>query len=102
MRTVSEDEWDLSGMRDRDRAQRLLNPPAAAQLILDLDCDAKVSAKACRCRWTWQAGEEMMRCHRAIVIIPISADTFDYLFNGRSGYRAQYYLSITEGTKFNR
>jgi hypothetical protein len=29
------------------------------------------------------------------------AETFDALFNGRSGYRAQYYLSCIEGIAFN-
>jgi hypothetical protein len=34
--------------------------------------------------------------------IPISEIIFDQLFNGRSGYRAQYYLSPSDGRIFNR
>jgi hypothetical protein len=36
-----------------------------------------------------------------LAIIPLCRDTFDALFNGRSGYRAQYYLSPAEGARFN-
>src|SRR5205814_8045501 len=32
---------------------------------------------------------------------PLEVETFDTLFNGRSGYRAQYYLSCIEGIAFN-
>jgi len=33
--------------------------------------------------------------------IPVEHDMFDLLFNGRSGYRAQYYLSANAGGLFN-
>jgi hypothetical protein len=50
----------------------------------------------------WQPGTEMVGCSRAIIVIPLKPDTFDDLINGRSGYRAQYYLSVEEGQRFNR
>jgi hypothetical protein len=34
--------------------------------------------------------------------IPLTVDTFDLLFNGRMGYRAQYYRSVEDGRVFNR
>jgi hypothetical protein len=34
--------------------------------------------------------------------IPVSADLFDAFFNGQSGYRAQYAISVAEGERFNR
>jgi hypothetical protein len=34
--------------------------------------------------------------------IPLAESTFDQFFNGRSGYRAQYYLSPEEGILYNR
>jgi hypothetical protein len=44
----------------------------------------------------------MVGCKSAIAVIPLSRITFDALFHGRSGYRAQYYLSAHEGSRFNR
>jgi hypothetical protein len=38
---------------------------------------------------------------RAVFSVRICRQTFDYLFNGRSGYRAQYYRSVDEGAAFN-
>jgi hypothetical protein len=46
-------------------------------------------------------GRDMVGCGRAIASFPLDAETFDTLFNGRSGYRAQYYLSCIEGIAFN-
>ena len=43
----------------------------------------------------------MVGCGRSIASFPLNRDTFDALFNGRSGYRAQYYLSCQEGVNFN-
>jgi hypothetical protein len=43
----------------------------------------------------------LVGCGRAIASFTLNAETFDALFNGRSGYRAQYYLSCQEGSNFN-
>lgn len=45
--------------------------------------------------------KEMAGCGRAIASYPLRSDTLDALFNGRSGYRAQYYLSCSEGIQFD-
>jgi hypothetical protein len=39
---------------------------------------------------------------RVVTQIPVEVAFFDELFNGRCGYRAQYYLSPEEGETFNR
>jgi hypothetical protein len=99
MRVADDVEWDLSRMHDRDRARRLLRSLLPEDLIDQVArevMDNKISIDATR---TWQAGIDMAGCSRAIVVIPLTADTFDDLINGRNGYRAQYYLSVEEGRR---
>ena len=97
MRAVDETEWDLSRMRDRDRAKRLLRAMQPEDLINRVSREAMDSETA----WRWQPGTDMIGCGRVIVVIPLPVDTFDDLINGRTGYRAQYYLSVLEGQHFN-
>ena len=102
LRIVNEVEWDLSGMRDRARAQRLLraiSPESIVDRVASEAIDPQLTSGA---SWRWQPGETMAGCSRAIAIIPLARDTFDDLINGRCGYRAQYYLSISDGQHFNR
>jgi len=100
---VDPDEWNLSGMmeKDRDRAARLLDPPSGEELIATVGAEAMEAAMEGRSSWGWQEGHVVAGCGRAIGWFPLCRDTFDALFNGRSGYRAQYYLSCHEGVDFN-
>lgn len=102
MKVVDEAEWDLSGMRDRDRAQRLLRPILPEAIIDRVASEAIDPQLTLGSSWRRQTGDVMVGCSRAIVVIPITRDTFDDLFNGRCGYRAQYYRSVAEGRHFNR
>jgi hypothetical protein len=102
MRMVEIAEWDLSGMLDRVRAHRLLNPPAAEELMEIVRREAAMANPQRDEFCTLRPGTSMAGCQRAIAVIQVSAETFDSLFNGRSGYRAQYYLSEEEGICFNR
>jgi hypothetical protein len=53
-------------------------------------------------RFCWQAGECMEGCFRVKVSVPCTSPTYDWLFNGPSGYRAHYYSSENEGEAFNQ
>jgi hypothetical protein len=101
MRMVDPAEWDLSDMIDRERAARLLDPLRGEDLIVSVAAEALDAAIQGRGSWSWQDGREMVGCGRAIASFPLNRDTFDALCNGRSGYRAQYYLSCQEGVNFN-
>jgi hypothetical protein len=101
MRMVNTAEWDLSGMLDRSRAARLMAPPSGEDLINIAATQARKAALQGQAYWRWQDGREMAGCGRAIASFPLDAESFDNLFNGRSGYRAQYYLSCIEGIAFN-
>lgn len=100
---VDSTEWGLDGMRDDRRREHLLNPPPAENLIALLTRDAMHSAERGNISPGFLPdGREMKGCFRATAAIPVCRETFDLLFNGRSGYRAQYYLSASLGGLFNR
>ena len=93
-------EWDLTSMRDTNRMRRLLHPP---------DCDFLVALVARHAQENggdvhlcWETAAEKTGYQRIIAQIPVRIETFDTLFNGRTGYHAQYYLSAEQGAKFNR
>jgi len=52
-------------------------------------------------RLRWKSSCDFPGYFRVIAVVPVSSSTFDQLFNGRSGYRAQYYLSPEEGVLYN-
>ena len=52
-------------------------------------------------RWDWCISRPEFG-GRVNATIPVSQVLFDQLFNGRSGYRAQYCLSVKEGRQYNR
>jgi hypothetical protein len=104
MRMVERAEWDLSRMPE-ERRNRLLDPPSPGELLLTVHREAMEATPEGRGLIEWQLGRDdgdMVGCGRAIVVLPLRPATFDALFNGRSGYRAQYYLSCAEGADFNR
>lgn len=102
LKIVDEAEWDLSGMVDPIRAQRLLRPISPEAIIDQIASEAIDPQLSPGASWQWQPGETMIGYSRAIVVIPLARDTFDDLINGRGGYRAQYYLSVSDGQHFNR
>lgn len=102
LRTVSEDEWQLSGVISSDRRERLLNPPAPDALLERVFAEAAQSCLRGEGTAAWEPSEERAGYHRIKAEVAIQETTFDQLFNGRSGYRAQYYLSPEEGILYNR
>ena len=98
---MDETEWNLSRMRDRVRAQRLLRAMRPEDLIDHVAHEAMDDKLSVGATWRWQSGTGMIGCGRAIVVIPVTEETFDDLINGRCGYRAQYYLSVEVGRQFN-
>jgi hypothetical protein len=102
MRMVCIDDWDLSGLPDLERRQRLLNPPRASDLVARLLEEALQAAASGQMPLERQEACEARGYFRLVAQVPVAKCTFDYLFNGRSGYRAQYYLSPEEGILYNR
>jgi hypothetical protein len=102
MRMVRRQEWDLSKLPDAARRQRLLCPPSAEWLLERLINEAAHAAEHGKISLNWQEACQKPGYFRLNARIPVTEYTFDLMFNGRSGYRAQFYLSPEEGLLYNR
>jgi hypothetical protein len=104
-RMVSRHRWRLDDLGDPERMRRLLNPPSCLELLNVLVAEATQAAQDCRisldARWDWCISRPEFG-RRVHATIPVSQMLFEQLFNGRSGYRAQYCLSVKEGRRYNR
>ncbi len=95
-------EWRLAATVDGDRRRRLLEEaPPPERLIADLADAALAEARAgALCLHRVQACERP-GFFRLEAAFRVSAALFDWLFNGRTGYRAAYWLSTQHGMLFN-
>jgi hypothetical protein len=100
-RRVSIKDWPVSSVVDV-RRQRILSGPDPLSLLSRVVSEAEAAAQAERITAKWQEASECPGYWRVVAQIPLSEPTFDEFFNGRSGYRAQYYLSPEEGILYNR
>jgi len=100
MGAVSPLEWDLQSMRDSNRMRRLLHPPDCEFLVASVARYAQENDGDIQ--FCWETAVENTGYQRIVAEIPVKIETFDTLFNGRTGYRAQYYLSAEQGAEFNR
>lgn len=101
VREVPEALWQVTAALG-DRQSRLLSPPTPMSLVATIATEAAAAAEIGAIRCDWKASCVFPGYFRSVAVVPLSAETFDCLFNGRSGYRAQYYLSPEEGVLFNR
>ncbi|MDD1532715.1 hypothetical protein C7U89_01480 [Bradyrhizobium sp. WBOS4] len=84
---------------------RLLEAVSGESLISQLSAATHQALSANLVEFQWQLAEDTEAppdTHRIVCQIPLPEPSFDQLFNGRCGYRAQYYLSPEEGEAFNR
>ena len=102
-RMVSKHRWRLDDLGDPERTRRLLDPPSSLELLISPVAEATRAAQdgqiclvADPC---FSRPEFGTRVHATI---PVTEVLFDQLFNGRSGYRAQYCLSVKAGCWYNR
>lgn len=102
MRMVESEVWHVFALDERRR--RLINAPQPETLLKQVIAEAKAAACNDSISLTWQESIEPNRSgyFRLVAQVPLNETTFDQLFNGRSGYRAQYYLSPEEGILYNR
>jgi hypothetical protein len=102
LRAVPAAEWAL-GPEIVSRHSRLHDAPPPDFLLAKIIEEASHSAELGLIRLRWQEADECQGFFRLIAEIPLKEEvTFDQFFNGRSGYRAQYYLSPEEGILYNR
>jgi hypothetical protein len=100
-RPVDSSEWAVSEQIGA-RRDRLLDVPATWDLLRTVVAESNAAALAGRLPVRWQESTDRPGFYRVVAQVPLAEATFDQFFNGRSGYRAQYYLSPEEGIIFNR
>ena len=101
IRIVDPPVWRLSDALG-ERRSRLLNTPSPSELLRHTITQAIEASRKGLTQLDWQESCERRGYFRLVAQIPLSETTFDQLFNGRAGYRAQYYLSPEEGVLYNR
>ena len=102
MQAVAASDWDLREMADSARRSRLLSPVSPEKLLERLEAEAKKAAANNTVRIQWREADEQKGYWRIESTVPLTAETFDLFFNGRMGYRAQFYRSPDAGRTFNR
>lgn len=102
LRVAPMTDWVL-GPAIVSRHVRLQHAPPADVLLAKVIKEASQAAESGLIRLRWQEADERQGFFRLLAQIPLEEETtFDQFFNGRSGYRAQYYLSPEEGVLYNR
>jgi hypothetical protein len=98
---VPVEEWiiDETLLRDGPRKTLLIDVPPPLDLIREVSQEA---ARAPGIRLALVQSAEQPSYFRVEAQIRLPDPLFDQLFNGRSGYRAQYYISTAKGAAFNR
>lgn len=91
-----------NALDDPERKARLLNPRAPTEVLLAARGEAMQASDKGEITLEWEPSKDQPGCYRIVAKIPISKLLFDELFNSRSGYRAQYYLSVDAGRRYNR
>jgi hypothetical protein len=101
IRALPKEIWCLSE-RLGDRRKRLLDGLDPSALLAKVVSHAERASVKGEISLCWQHSCECPGTARLVGQIPLNEEIFDQLFNGRAGYRAQYYLSPEEGVLFNR
>ncbi len=101
VRSVTIDEWRLSEALNH-RRERLLDVPTPHDLVDQLLAVGASASDDGLTRLSWKESDDRPGYFRLVAQVPLTEVIFDQLFNGRSGYRAQYYLSPEEGVLYNR
>lgn len=99
MQTVPPDVWNLDAIQEDDRRRLLLCSLSPKDVLDWVDTEARKAIADIALRWV-ESGDRA-GVWRVEADVPLHKMTFDLFFNGRMGYRAQYYLSIDEGRRFN-
>lgn len=100
---ISIAQWSFENIRstDSERADRLEMAASSDHLVLALAEAAAHAAERGGLRLAMDSRKNEFTECRSIIQFPIHRDVFDWFYNARSGYRAQYWIGADEGTEFN-
>lgn len=102
MEAVPEQDWKLDAAVDDARRRLLLSPLPPENLIDQIAGEAAIEATRKSVCAYWKEASDRKGWWRLEAAVPLTAAVFDLFFNGRMGYRAQYYLSVGAGRSLNR
>ncbi len=97
--------WSFDKIRlaDETRAEALENAPKFVEVVDRIVIAAGNAVKKGSDAYFWQCGQhsqwEIFR--RPIFQFPVEADQFDFFWNARTGFRAQFWLSPEIGARAN-
>lgn len=94
------EDWDFADIArgNRERAERLRAAGSSAELLRTLEVSLRSALRTKQVRF----GADDYHCDpRVIIQFPVAVRIYDWFFNARSGYRAQFWLGVTEGQNYN-
>lgn len=100
--SVSREEWLVNEELIGERKERLLTVPTAGKLLECITNEAHEAASTYEIQISLIQASDKPGYYRVEAKIPVSEILWDQFFNGRTGYRARYYISATQGSAFNR
>ncbi|WP_131869364.1 MULTISPECIES: hypothetical protein [unclassified Bradyrhizobium] len=102
MASVPTDEWIIELDQHDPRSARLLAEHTIEHLISMVAFDLASAVASGTVKPMFEPSKWWSRYRRFAAVIRLDKITFDILMNGRSGYRAQFYVSLEDGRRFNR
>jgi hypothetical protein len=103
MVAVSDADWRICGSVSAERRYRLLKgAPSSASLIAVFGKAATCQAEDGSLKISWHEASEARGHFRVEATVFVTSEQFDWIFNGSTGYRAAYWVSVEEGQCFNR
>jgi hypothetical protein len=100
--SASIDEWVI-GLADNDeRYTLLMNERPTHEIIGAVSSDLGSQVASGAVSPILEAAQSNSNYERFSATVRLSETTFDILMNGRSGYRAQFYVGLEIGRRFNR
>ena len=100
--TVPVTDWRIADSVCPARRHRLLEGAPSPEGLITIIADAAMhEAMAASLDISWCEACKAPGYFRVEAIVYLTAEQFDWLFNGRTGYRAAYWLSVDDGRRFN-
>lgn len=87
--------WDLHLSRSAAARVAVQAPPSYESIIASIGLELVV-----RC-WHWERSNDYDEFKRAVFTCRVSPRLFDWFFNSRNSYRAQFYASEEQGLRAN-
>jgi hypothetical protein len=100
--TVAAADWRIADSVCAVRRHRLLEGAPSPEDLITIFAEAAMDeAMARSVGVSWCEAGDVPGYSRVEATICLTAEHFDWLFNGRTGYRAAYWLSVQDGRRFN-